>query len=1337
MSQKTVFAKLLSGFVLLAMLFSSFGMSVASAGGPGTTDGETAAPSVSRLDADKSMRFIVQLKDAPLAQYKGGIRGIRATSPTVTGADKLDVTSADAQAYVDYLVRQQETLKSEVLRSVPGAVIDRQYQVVVNGISVRATGKDFKALAKLPGVVSVTPEKEYTVQMDASLPLVGLGAGTLDDTWVDAGLWETLGGHANAGAGMKIADIDSGITPDNPCFDGTDYSMPVGFPRGNADGLTVANGKIIAAYGYFRDFDPPVLGETVVDDPMEYSGGHGTHTAGTMVCNYGTDAGLAKISGVAPAAQLMVYRVFYYSESGSTSAWTPELIAAIEQAVIDGADVVNNSWGGSNINAVDDPEVRAYEAAVDAGVVVIFSAGNNAAGSPFAGGHTIGNPGGNSDKFITVGATDTGRVFANSLGINSPLPTTPADLAPMAAVPSTTTSLVADFTGDLAYYGANALACNAFPADTFAGKVAVVFRGSCTFTVKATNAYNAGAVGVVIVNNVDGAPLTASTAGSPALPIFVVEKTKGEQLRDFVIASGATPVNVTVTASLAAFTYPNAVDTVGSFSSRGPSADYKLKPDISAPGVNILSSVSPSESNLVPTFELYQGTSMSAPHVTAAAALVKQAHPDWTPAQIKSALMTTAAEPEALGTNPANYGSGRLDLTAPDKVAVTLDTPSLSYGLLDTNTTKSIKIMLRNVTDAMVTYNVAKVESAGGSVILGPSPVVSVPAHGVVALYVTAYTGATTGAKYGKIVFTPSDASPILHVPYYMHVVDDPAVDVFLIDADNSDIGGVDYSGEYMDMLDSLGVTYQYYEVTYPSFYIPFSLAYNDGKVLYFTGDYGQALVGGAWRGPLTANKAEMRDYLAQGGRMLATGHDIAWNDEWGGSDRDLGTNPLFSLIFGSTGAQDDMFEDTGIPVPSAYGVADTAPYLADVTVDFADFYGGLAPWEGAGNQQYIDELVAMEWSDVDAWPILAAPEGFGAYTGGVGSRMSSEPTIERVKSDKTAPGSIWTKLPYRTQLLSFGLEGVNNNPDTTSREVLLDRLFAWLDDEITVSFNADEYQVVDAAEPIWMGASANASFIDEPTTTGYTNQIVGYRWDFGDGSDIVETTEPWVTHLYPSNGTYEAYVEVVDTFGHKAVSSVNVVYPDYLPSGGQKAMTVRPTFDWPDTPFAKYYQIQLSKTPKFSTLVYSKILPGKVSAFKYPANLPLNTAFYWRVRSYVAGKWQPWSLPQNFISANPPSAPALLKPANGARLTSYEAFLDWKDSVVPVTTYFSHYEVEVATDAAFTNTVDYAWLFDVTESQYLTISLDPNTTYYWRVRSVNTDWQYSNWSVRKFITAY
>ncbi|MDW7992086.1 MAG: S8 family serine peptidase, partial [Anaerolineae bacterium] len=455
------------------------------------------------------VRVIIRLTDPPLAQYEGGIQNLKATSPQATGAPRLNLSAPESRAYLNYLASVQAQFAKQLKSVVPEAQIQRQYRIVLNGFAVKVPRNKIDLIRSMPGVASVTVEREYHLHMDASLPLIGLvndqNNNGFDPTDPDQGLWTLVGGHDRAGEGLKIAVIDSGIYIYNPCFADTGYpDYPPGFPKGDT---RYTNKKVIVARAYFRPDDPP---HPVYDapNPLEQPyATHGSHVAGTIACNYGTVAVLGggtltqTISGIAPKAWLMNYRVFYYSTRGSTSAWDPELIAALEDAVADGADLIHNSWGGTPTTPIeDDPLVQAYEAAVDAGIIVVFSAGNAGPGQ-----YTISSPA-VGRKFISVAASTTDRLFAHSLNVTGPSDpptvTIPITLTNIPAVPGSGPAITQTLAAPFKFVPTNALGCSAFSPGTFTQQVAVVRRGVCTFATKVTNAYNAGAIGVVVVNNV-------------------------------------------------------------------------------------------------------------------------------------------------------------------------------------------------------------------------------------------------------------------------------------------------------------------------------------------------------------------------------------------------------------------------------------------------------------------------------------------------------------------------------------------------------------------------------------------------------------------------------------------------------------------------------------------------------------------------------------------------------------------------------------------------------------------------------------------------------------------
>ena len=275
-SKKGLSYKLLSTVTLLALVLSLFGAGIASAAPvPAVTDGTAAQPSrtidKTGLDANKLVRVIVQLKDAPLATYTGGA-GLSGTANAVTGSAKLDVNSKPSQAYISYLTGKQNAFKLDLAKVAPDAQVQYSYQVTFNGLAVALKTGQIEKVSSLPGVTAVTLEQEHKVDMDASLPLIGAGTGTVGGAdWVDSGLWAALGGHENAGMGLKIADIDTGISYKNPCFDPAGFTYPAGFPKYGAGYEAFVNPKIIAARAYFRPQDPPKYDATPEDDPAGWS----------------------------------------------------------------------------------------------------------------------------------------------------------------------------------------------------------------------------------------------------------------------------------------------------------------------------------------------------------------------------------------------------------------------------------------------------------------------------------------------------------------------------------------------------------------------------------------------------------------------------------------------------------------------------------------------------------------------------------------------------------------------------------------------------------------------------------------------------------------------------------------------------------------------------------------------------------------------------------------------------------------------------------------------------------------------------------------------------------
>ncbi|MBP8227258.1 MAG: S8 family serine peptidase [Pararheinheimera sp.] len=650
--------------------------------------------------------FIVKLENAPLA------KAATVSTQSATKGNRLDMSSAAAIKHSSVLAAERQSFAQSLKKFVPNAQIERHYDTVLNGVVVTSESDIFDQLSAMPGVSKVYREEMYYEQMDASLDLIKAKQ-----------VWEKLGGSAEAGKGIKVAVIDGGIRPENPMFRDDGFAAPEA--KATDDYCATinpdfCNNKLIVAR-----FSAP----TFTTIPQEYmsplgQGGHGTHVAGTVAgmptsiyfngsSNTDengvevTDATSAEgkkgftkvdISGVAPGAYLMAYKalfqVFRADGTVTGSGSNVMLLEALDWAVKDGADVINNSWGGG---AGGDPAASPYQesflAAEAAGVVVVTAAGNDGPGAK-----TIGCPS-CIESGISVASTTHGRYFANKVTAGgedflaiagSEFPATVKDLEGNISAPVVLASAV-DPT--------NALGCAAFPADTFKDKIAVISRGTCSFSIKVNNAAAAGAVAVIVIQNSDGEPSIMSTPGV-TIPAVMISKADGAKL----VAGAAVTIGISADKVMSAqFT-----DIMSDFSSRGPNGNSNfLKPDIGAPGSSILSATSPDAFEDSRTFQLNSGTSMASPHVAGAAAVMKQLYPEWSAVEIKTALTSTAVnglkkEDSVTPTTPFDIGAGRLDLERATKAGVTFDKPSFAQDPCVGECTFTRTI--RNMTDKEVTW---------------------------------------------------------------------------------------------------------------------------------------------------------------------------------------------------------------------------------------------------------------------------------------------------------------------------------------------------------------------------------------------------------------------------------------------------------------------------------------------------------------------------------------------------------------------------------------------------------------------------------------------------------
>jgi uncharacterized repeat protein (TIGR01451 family) len=720
---------------------------------------------------DGKVGVIVLLNNESLATYEGGVENLRATMPAIAGTEKLDVNSTDSKLYLDYLEKVQKDFTVELAEVAPSAKVEYSFKVAMNALSLKIDEKEVPALQKMNQVVQVFPDQIREVQMDASLDLVNAPV-----------IWEALGGRDLAGEGIKIAVVDTGLRFKNPMFSnpGDVFEMPFGYPRGYClddplDPNVFCNGKVISAR-YFLD---PALAIHVneVMSPLDING-HGSHTAGTsggnrVVVAEGDVVPVdTEISGVAPGAYLMIYKGLFENAAGDNGTGTDTMLsAALEAALMDGADVINNSWGGG---AGGDPNASIYKPLIDsitaAGTLVVFSAGNSGPNS-----NTIGCPG-CVESTLAVAASSTERIVANNVAITAPTPV-PTELTSIAGLQGSGPQLTHDLSEPIKYDATNSLGCTTFAAGTFTDSVALISRGTCNFSVKVANAQAAGAVGVIIYSNTGGPPSVMGLLEATSIPSLMVSMDDGIALRDYIVANPTT-ATVMIESDTAFFRNPEWEDILAGFSSVGPNGDPNvLKPDITAPGVNILSAYSPAmTSGADPLFAFLGGTSMAAPHVTGAAALIRQMYPELSPTEVKT-LLTSTADPTVLkpdGLTPANafnMGSGRLDLETAMMGGLVFSKPSFANGtcVLNCGWTNTIK----NIGDTETSWTATVTADSGLDIVVLPDSV-TLGANSQTSFNVQADVSTLTPGTWYYATITWTDDSG-MYPPAAMQVVVRPA----------------------------------------------------------------------------------------------------------------------------------------------------------------------------------------------------------------------------------------------------------------------------------------------------------------------------------------------------------------------------------------------------------------------------------------------------------------------------------------------------------------------------------------------------------------------------------
>lgn len=774
-------------------------------------------------------RYIVRFSELPIPTYfAAGLGGDTSSQGSNAifgsigprGRRHLNVNNSVVKSYAQQLDVNQQVHLSAIASALGHApTVVRSYKYALNGVVLdglsAADLKTLSALAKQPGsgIVSVRPDYIYHSATDIGPGFIGAasiwhGAPAGQDS-IFANGFEVDQGYL--GDGVVVGDIDTGYNSASPSFAATDesgYTITNPLGTGNFFGdcgiadISVAgcNDKVIGVYDELTNSEPNEPARSVEDSILD---GHGSHTGSTAGGNmrtgtFGTFT--APISGMAPHANMVIYRGLY-NGSGSSA----DLAAAADQAIQDGiVDAVNYSISGGT-DPWNDPVSLAFLSAADAGIFVAAAAGNTSA--------TVTQIPGTANHFepwvTTVAATThTGGRLVNDLAISgtgtppqvslfsvfdSPPFSTPIPSSPLVISPQFHNT---DLTGSDA--------CTPFAANQFQGDVLIISRGTCNFSVKIANAQTAGAVAIIVSDNRPEDANQQNFTISPTVatvPLFFVTQADGTVLNNYLTANAGATSSIATNSRRG----PEQPDMLASFSLLGPNTFGVIKPDVSAPGLATLAAFTNDPANAGPNSIAFDnGTSMATPHITGTAALLMGLHSDWSPAEVKSAIMMTAKEiglTKSDGTTPSDFfdrGSGRVQAYVASKAGLVMNETGLNYlnanpaqggnpstlnipsmqadtCLNPSNATASCKFQrrFRSTQDHAVTWTVSFTGDIGSSTASPAS--FNAPAHAnAVPINITVDMSAAPPKAthhFGEMVLTPSDSTLVpLHLPIAVKV---------------------------------------------------------------------------------------------------------------------------------------------------------------------------------------------------------------------------------------------------------------------------------------------------------------------------------------------------------------------------------------------------------------------------------------------------------------------------------------------------------------------------------------------------------------------------------------
>ncbi|MGG4219296.1 S8 family serine peptidase [Paenibacillus jamilae] len=774
-------------------------------------------------DSSRQVRVIVQLDGEPLAVDK---YAARSSAKAFTAQSEQKAESA--------IATEQTTFVDQAAEHGISLQVNYQYNTVLNGLEVTVPANKIPELAKLPGVKSIHENKTYYSIPVQDPPTLTANEATYDNAPLDQiGVPEAWAKGLN-GEGIKVGVIDTGIDYEHP-------DLKEAY-KGGYDSFEQDNDP----------YEEPFLEKE--NDPYGtgFSGTtHGTHVSGTIAGKAANKSSDIVQKGIAYKSDLYVYKVLgRNTKTGRSSGSSAQVIDGIERAVKDGMNVINLSLGSDSEKDPNSPDAIAINNAVLSGVVAVIANGNAAQQGPYF--YSMGSPA-TSQLAISVGAaTSPSKSFSGTASVTRD--SYWEDNGELKKTVTTDTYAHYDFnlmgweTGredfasvmgtapyELVY--ANLGQPDDFEGKDVAGKIVLVSRGNLAFVDKIANAKENGAKAVIVFNgntkpgDITKADLGESISGRDDyvnsnlgdsfdfIPTFDMKGKEGRALAKQIVDNAGEKFSVSFGADYIRTDHSG--NTMADFSSRGPNGDelLSIKPDVSAPGVGILSTY-PAFAKFYPdasyeqAYKRSNGTSMASPHVAGLAVLLKQQHPNWTPFDIRAALANTSVtlfDEDKIQYDVYSQGAGLVNIANAIQTPALLETvekitildknfnrqevvnynPSASFGVLRPGSdAKQIQLQLKNLSANTVQYEASYV--LHDNVTSDPTKPIATPdvsniavqlqgigANGAISaepgksqpffLSVQPSANAATGVYEGEVILK-SAGQPTLHLPFVVHV---------------------------------------------------------------------------------------------------------------------------------------------------------------------------------------------------------------------------------------------------------------------------------------------------------------------------------------------------------------------------------------------------------------------------------------------------------------------------------------------------------------------------------------------------------------------------------------